>query len=484
MTQKPIVFANIQQSGWEQLAGAPGPAINVVMDGRGTVRRRPGIQTSDNLITTAVDADGLSLIHSTVAGDIYVVSDADAVRKIYRVNASAAADISDGPGGRMFGELRPTVTETEALLVFAGGGLVRKVDLTVVPTVSSALGGTPPVASHMVANDARLLGNDMRVDRTKVRFSEKSLGTADYSGHETWNFGGVGDAGFFSAEARPDPVVALGETTNEVFVFGSTNLQVYRHDGQTAFAPGATREYGCSAPYSPTKVDQAYGWIDHRRRIMVSDGRSFEDIGKEIQPLLDAMVRVDDAFGYRVHEGPIDCLVWCFPTDGRTMAYQRGGGWSTWMGWNTTSNNWGRLKVNCHHHSAVTDENLVGTTDGFVGKLSMGVSDDLGVTIPASAETGFLDRDSDNLKQCVSVKVRIKRGQTVTEEVCQLRYKDQPGAWSQPLPIRLGVAGDTDPVVVFRSLGTYRQRAWKFEFSAATDLVLASVSEEFEVLGQ
>ena len=487
MPTQPIIFANIQQSGWSQLAGAPGPAINVVMDGRGAVRRRPVITTSDNALTTAVDSTGIALIRSTLGGDIYVVNGDSSYRKVYAVTKTGSRDLSPVALKTLVGGLRPQVAETEALLVLAGGSDMQKVDLTSDPVACTRLAGSPPEASHVIANDARVLANDMVTDRTKTRFSEKSLGTASYSGHETWNFGGTGTSGFFSAESRPDPVEALGETTNEVFVFGSTNVEVHRADNQSitrAYAVGATREYGCSAPYSPVKVDQAYGWIDHLRRIVVSDGRTFEVISKEIQPVLDDMDTVSDAFGYRVHQGTIDCLVWCFPTDGRTFAYQRGAGWSTWMGWDEAANNWSRFKVNCHHHAPTTDENLVGTTDGFVGKLVMGGTEDLGVQVPASVETGFLDRGSDNLKQCKSIRVTLQRGTTSTAEVCHVRYKDKPGEWSEPLPVRLGVAGDTDPVVVFYSLGTYRRRAWKFEFSAAQDLVLASVTEQYEVLGQ
>jgi len=475
MPTQPIVFANIQQSGWEQLAGAPGPAINVVIDGRGTVRRRPAIQAHPSFDSSVIDSDGLSLIRHTLGGELYAVGGLTPNRSVYRVTTGSS--VLDGT---LAGSLRPQAAETEALVVLAGGSTVSKVDLTQTPRIVEVLGGSPPAASHVVANASRLLANDMLIDRSKVRYSDPALGTTDYSGHETWQFGGSGSSGFFTAEARPDPVVALGETTNEVFVWGSTNVQIYRSDGQTVFAPGATREYGCSAPYSPVKVDQAYAWLDHMRRIVVSDGRSFEVISKEIQQVLDDMATVSDCFGYRVHVGPVDCLAWCFPSDGRTLAYQRDGGWSTWM--SREGSNWARFPVNCHHHSPELDDNLVGTTDGRIGRLVMAASDDLGTTIDASVETGFLDRGTDNRKWCKAVYITLERGQLSSEQTCQLRYADAPGQWSEPLEISLGVAGDTHPVIEFRSLGVYRRRAWKFTFSAATDLALASVREEFEVL--
>lgn len=477
MPQKPIVFAPIQQSGWEQLGGAPGPAINVVIDGRGVVRRRPALQAVPGLPSGVIDSTGLSVVHATLGGDVYAVGSSPGARNVYRLTTS-----SDQIAGFVPGTLRPRVAETEALLVFAGGAAMRKLELLDPLGGVSSLGGSPPVASHVIANASRLLGNDMVVDRSKVRYSEPSLGTASYTGHETWNFGGTGTSGFFSAEARPDPVVALGETTNETFVFGSTNVQVYLPDAQRVFAPATTREYGCAAPYSPVKADQSYAWIDHMRRIVISDGRGFEVISKEIQQVLNSMATVSDAFGYRVHVGPVDALVWTFPTDGRTLAYQRGGGWGTWM--SRSGGNWSRFVANCHHHDPNNDRNLVGTTTGKVAQLVMGEDDDLGETIVASVETGYLDRGTTSLKHCKAVYVTVKRGQTAVEETAHLRYSDEPGRWSDPIEVRLGVAGDTYPVVPFRSLGTYRRRAWKFEFSGTSDLALVEVLEDFDVLDQ
>ena len=65
-----------------------------------------------------------------------------------------------------------------------------------------------------------------------------------------------------------------------------------------------------------------------------------------------------------------------------------------------------------------------------------------------------------------------------------LEYSDSPNKWGRPRAIGLGTDGDTNPVVTFRSLGTYRRRAWRFTFSAPTDLVLVGVEEEFTVLEQ
>ncbi len=54
MAQEPIEFGNRQESGWEQLGAASPVSMNVVLDGTGTVHRRPAIQNFSEAPVTAV----------------------------------------------------------------------------------------------------------------------------------------------------------------------------------------------------------------------------------------------------------------------------------------------------------------------------------------------------------------------------------------------------------------------------------------------
>jgi hypothetical protein len=59
MPQAPISFANQQATGQEPLGGAPGVAVNVVVDQTGAVRRRPGIVAAPNTFSGVVDPSGI-----------------------------------------------------------------------------------------------------------------------------------------------------------------------------------------------------------------------------------------------------------------------------------------------------------------------------------------------------------------------------------------------------------------------------------------
>lgn len=488
MPQADISFSNKQGTGQQELAGSPGVAMNVMVDQTGAIRPRPGIAAAPNVFTGIVEAAGLQGLYQTQGGQLYAVGSATPFRQLYKLTGSAATligtPISDAS---LDGYSRPTFAETQLLLAVAGGGAMQKIVLN--GSVSSRILDQPPQASHVIANSSRLLGNIANVtfnntfDKSVVRFSDIANGNSSYAGMEVWTEG-LGTAGHFSCEADPDPVVAIAENTNEVFCFGTTSLQVFDPDPTAVYAPAVTRELGCSAPYSVIKINQEFAWLDNLRRFVMSDGRSEDVISDPIKKTLDDLTTVNDCFGYRVVTGPLDAMVWTFPTDGRTFAFQKGSGWAEWSGWDNSVNNWLPFAVNCSQISPLTHDVLVGTTTGIVGRMSLNATTDLGSRINARVDTGYLARGTDERKWCKCVRVALRRGQNneTTEPLAFLSYRDGPGPFSPPIAIGLGLLGDTNPVLEFRSLGVYRRRQWRFEFSGTEALELVSVTEDYDVL--
>lgn len=493
--QADIVFGPFQEGSYEELGGSSPRAINVVIDPKGVVSKRPGIAAYDVAPSGVVDSNGITGLHSDNTGQLFAVGGTPDARHIYKLANGSAADLSLAPNSTLRGRLRPTFAETEAWLVIAGGSNIQKVDLNTL--VSSQLGGNPPIASHVVANSSRLAANDIIVDKTKVRFSGIAQGTVDTSGHEQWdNTGLTEDGGFFTAEARPDPVQAVHENTNEIFVWGVDNVQIFAPDATSVFAPTITREAGTLAPYSIIKMGQDFFWLDQHRRIVYSDGRSFQNLEGPIKAQLDALTTPEDCFGYRVFAGHIDCLVWTFPTDGRTFAYQVGGGWSEWFGWDDSQANFKRFIVNAHHLRRDGGLNVVGTTYGVVGKLSLQSPYDIGdfvvegetsgfasERVVAYVESGFVNRETDYLKKCHGVKFAIRRGSNSAASLGRVEWRDDTGPWNGPIYIDTGATGDNHCVREIRSLGNYRRRQWRWTFSDSVNLSLLKVTESFSVLG-
>lgn len=485
MPEAPLQFAPNEQTGQEALAGAAQEAINVYVDKVGAVRRRPGIATTSTLTSGLVDARGVIGLHASPTGlNLAVCGSATGPASLYRVTTSGSSALQSV----LFMSDRPTFAETEAIVVMAGDSQVRKVNLASPYTVA-VLGGTPPggttpASTQVIAQASRLLLLEPSVSG-RVWYSAPAVGGAT-AGHEQWSAAvtSLGRSGFFAAEARTDKAVALRENTNEVFVFGQTSTQVFSPDAAFVYSPVSTKEYGCAAAGSVVRDEQSFAWLDHRRRFVYSDGRSFTSISDPIKGKLDAMSTVSDCFGFRVVLGPLDAFVWKFPTEGVTYCFQKGAGWSQWSGWDDATNNWAAISIGAAAVTADTNEHLVGTTGGYLGKLDNATSTDLGTRIPASITTGFQDQGTGRRKVCKSVRLNLRRGENPSPEVlCALQYRDDLGAWSEPLEVSLGATGDSDPVVDLRSLGVYRKRQWKFSFYGTEGITLASATEEFEVLG-
>ena len=87
-------------------------------------------------------------------------------------------------------------------------------------------------------------------------------------------------------------------------------------------------------------------------------------------------------------------------------------------------------------------------------------------------------------KFCRAVYLSLKRGEVTgtTAPQASVSWRDDGGEWRDPVPVSLGVSGDREIVYPLRSLGVYRRRQWRFEFSGSEELVLAGAEEDFETL--
>jgi hypothetical protein len=63
----------------------------------------------------------------------------------------------------------------------------------------------------------------------------------------------------------------------------------------------------------------------------------------------------------------------------------------------------------------------------------------------------------------------------------RISLRDDMGAWHVQEDVEIGE--DMDPSVIMRSLGVYRQRQWKIEYTGSNDFVLASMTEHYDALG-
>lgn len=475
MPTAPLTFGNDQRAD-QELAGASPLAVNVITDGAGAVRRRPGISTWSGAPASVDEASSVEGM-TAFEGELYYVN---ANRHIYKIDpdTQTSTDLSTG-GGPSFlaGSSRPVFATTQFRLFIAGGGALEKVDSSETTAERVGTSSPPPICTHVAAQASRVLVNDLTDATRRGMISFSRAGSA---GNET--FEGP-PFGIVTAEANPDALVALYSNGNEAYAFGERTFQIFTPDPNIVLAPSRAVSYGCSAPYSVIEGDSEFHWLDHARRFVTSDGRGATEISAQIGRTLDTVSSVSDCFGFRFLADQFDMLCWVFPSDGRTFAVQAGGGWAQWHGW-TTGQGHTLLPVRSHYFWPEENVHLVGLSTGQIAQLDMTAYDDLGETIKAEVRTGFVSRETMAVKHCEAVRFFFKRGHTSSATAAPqvlLSWRDDLGGFCSPVRLSLGVSGDHTFTVERRSLGTYRSRQWRLEFTEAVDFVLAGCTETFSV---
>ena len=465
------------ESGDEAFADAAPVAINVLFDGKGALRRRPGLRNYVGAPTTAISSYPLTGVYRTLGGVLFATDDEPGHRRIFKVTDGGGLDISGPPEADLRGTSRPIFAETEALLVIAGGREVQKIYLLSLGTPSERLGGSPPHATHIVYNSSRFLVNRILTPLNQVNFSDPGTGTAT-TPFETWS--GTLSSGSVKAEARPGSVVALHETMNEVWLFCTASLQLFQVDPALGYARVLQSDRGLVAPYSVIDAGDAKAWMDDEKQFVFGTAREQRSISGPIQKTLDEMGTVSDGWGFRYKGDQFEAMVWPFETDGRAWCYQLEGGWSQWQGWDGES--WTTMNIASHHLDRKTKASIVGTRDGKVAELSTSATGDLGNAIRVLCQSGFKNRGTDNRKECKVLRLAFERpgfdsDNTVT---VRLRYRNEDGAWRPP--ILLDISQRTQ-VVTLRPLGVYRRRQWEIDYESTEDLILTSAREEYTVTG-
>jgi len=475
---KPIPFNAGQMSGLSELSGAAPAFINFLADAAGAIRVRPGIEPWSDFPDETPNESPVIGMFAWRTYLLYVTQD----RKLWAWEATGGVQaLSDSTTTtQLDGSLRPVWTCDSTRVVVTGGGAPQTWQGTGLSSrlspAATTPSGSPLALTHIAYAGQRFIGN-----------------TNDNTGYLQWTPPGPGNhtswpivGPYYSeAEAAPDPVIALHANSNEVFAFGTETLQVYQPDPVIAFTVSASKQAGCSAPYSVIEVeDEGFAWLDDKRRLVFSNGR-------EVQPLsspalaadIDRFTVVEDCWGAFLRIGSHELLLWVFPTEKRGPYYDRTT--KKWGEFRSIDDNgeWQSWIANCHYYWSDRNLHLIGLSDGTIGVLTFDAFDDNGTTIRAVSRTGFQDHGTFNRKLCERVDVQLKRGDTVppaTPPTVEVRYRDDLGAFQPSLRFSMGAA-HYQPVQSAWAQREYRQRQWELEWSGGSEFLLAGASEQIVV---
>lgn len=471
-----IDFASGQRSGDEPLGGAIPQSVNVLVDGVGAIHIRPGIAVWDDfgqspLYDDETSVDGIVMWNGY---PVYVTSD----RLIHaQVGPGNGTDISDATAAtQLDGAGRPVMISTRSMAVMAGGGELQVWEGPGAGLSRRITGGAPG-ATHVVAIDQRLVVN--------TAGTTGQIAWSDAGAYETWS------GEFSELESKPDPLPALYENTNELIGGGTESVQtgtIERDTNGVFFNPIRTWASGFGAAYSFASNDETFGFLDNRMRIQLSNGRSYKAISdRGITSDLQSFERTDDCWGFRAQIAGWNLLGWHFPTVGRTFVWDVDREtWSEWRGF--AAGQWAPWVATSMAFWAEEKLHLVGLPDGTIGTLDPETLSDNGEPIVAEIYSGFTDHGVDNWKQHISTRLAFRRGLGAFGRSpgpnCQLFWRDDTGAWEDPVELELGNVDDPNPVIEVRSLGVYRTRQWRLRFSDNVPVAFVGAVETFEVLEQ
>lgn len=484
-TQVAQILFGGQESGVEQLGGAPPLAVNLLRDKHGWIRLTPGTSAWSWFPTTIPNGSPVIGITDFDNKVVYVTAD----RRLWTVEAPGlvtALTSTSIPTSYLEGDKRPTFARTRARLFIAGGGGLHWWPGTGYSArlawALDVYGRTaPPPTTHVSAVAQRVVTNSFD-DSGLINWTEPL--EAQHILSDGWD-----PLNFAEAESQPDPVIAVHDNSAILYMFGTRTLQAFAPDPNDGFSPLSAINIGCIAPYSiiPLQDRRVFAWLTPNREFVLSNGQAGGEqylSHPAIASTLADLPTVSDCFGYRQKVLEHDLLVWTFPTLGASFVYDlTSQSWSEQRG--RTFGEWTTWPITAYHYWPDKNVHLVGLATGEIAQLDASATTVAGQTLKLEAVSGFQMRPT--VCQTNLVRLPLRRGETTstTAPTVQLSYRDGTGAWSSPSNLSMGGAGDYRPYVQKRLVGRpYVGRQWRLEMSESVSTTIGPLEEQYEVLGE
>ena len=302
---------------------------------------------------------------------------------------------------------------------------------------------------------------------------------------------------FASAEGYPDNVIALIVDHREIFLFGTTSVEVWYDAGTPDFPlariQGAFMEVGCEAAYSVAKLDNSVFWLgsDARGRGIVYRANGYTPARistNAVEYAIQSYGNIADAIGYTYQQDGHPFYVLIFPSAEATWVYDV----STQLWHERAAFENGlfvRHRSNCQ--TSFNDEILVGDyEDGRVYAFDLEVYADDDQTQKWLRSWRALPTGQNNLKRTAhhslqldaQTGVGLNDGQGSDPQV-MLRWSDDAGhTWSNEHWKSMGAIGTYGYRTIWRRLGmTEKIRDRVYEVSGTDPVKIAIMGAELFV---
>jgi len=438
-----------------------------VVGGKPIIRKRYGLRSMTNLATAAA-VDG---IYWWDANSVAMAISSGSIHKI----TSADGNFSDVTGDALSSVTHTKFANNGTYVVMASGGRMVTYNNSGT-TAFMADADAPTTVTHLAYLDGYILA--LEADTARVWYPP------DPTDITAWS-----STGFFSAETKPDDLVAMDIAYREVTLFGKESTEVFYNDGVTPFSrlEGAIQEMGCIAANSVVNAGGAWMWLNDERRVVLLEGRTPKVVSGSYDEVLRDIAPVSDSYANFISIGKHAYYVISFPGEDSTYAYDlTTGTWAEWGYYDSSAGTYGMWLGRSYDYARRWEQHLVGSrADGNIYLLEPTTFQDGGNTIRTLIRTGQVSHGTSAWKRSKELRIKCKRGlgsETGSEPVFTVRWRDEMGPWSNEIQVSLGKVGETESIVRLFRLGRYRTRQYEIVHSDNTDFQLSGIEEDVEVV--
>lgn len=299
---------------------------------------------------------------------------------------------------------------------------------------------------------------------------------------------------YSTAEGDPDNLVSLAINGRNLWLLGESTTEVAYSTGDPTEAAkrisGAVASYGAVAPNGQVQMGDRFLWLgkshDSTPVVLEAAGYGARVVSSPpIERVLAAMSTLTDARAFAFRFQGQDVAVWTFPTADQTWAYLADGSWVQLAHWDSTEAEQQRILGDvCVRFS---DAYLLGSReDGKLYEIDATAYSDAGDLVVRERITQHVEANGQHLRMERLVLV-LESGVGATGEDAPrvvMRYSDDGGhTWSKARYGDMGKVGEYGVPIVWRRLGQFRRRCFKFTYGGTQKATLLALYADVEAVG-
>lgn len=290
-----------------------------------------------------------------------------------------------------------------------------------------------------------------------------------------------------SAEGKPDYLVGCLSAQQNLYLFGTYSTEVYYNSGDADFPfariQGAVSGVGCIAPHSIAPLQGAPYWIG---RDESGSGIVYRMQGYQPQrisnPAVESVIRgmtqddLEDARAWTYQQGGHSFYCLNFPNHDATWVFD-----ATTSFWHerTYTGLWSLERHRADCHASAYGKNVVGDYEnGKIYSLDTDVYTDASTAITRIRRAPHFSSDMKRIFHTLfqldmEVGVGLDGSGQGTDPLVMIRWSDDGGkTWSNEREASIGAIGETKTRVIWRRLGSSRDRVYEVKITDPVKVVL------------